>query len=365
MQDKFNPHVASFQKVSYAKEEEVSTLTLDCSDGCNPYGCSPAVMEALRQIQPHDIFEYPHGFDLKDAIIRCWEPYITLQRDMISYCDGSIDGIGMINIIFARDGAKIVGVWPQFTDFANDAKTKGFVYEPIFLERSENYRIVPERIISSMDESVSLVYLDNPNNPTGQSIPLSSLTELLERAKEKGIYVIVDEAYGEYLLPEDSAMTLLNSYDNLIVLRTFSKGLGLAGMRVGYIVASLPITEHIEKISNPYCISTLGRKMAVAAIGDLPFIEKCREQTTQAKKKLRTAVGHHLHMAETLDSCSICFLWHDDTECDLAAAFASYGIKTVAGNGFEGMGSNSVRIRMPAAHQEEQFFRVIKALNES
>lgn len=83
---------------------------------------------------------------------------------------------------------------------------------------------MPERVVAAIDDAVSLVYLDNPNNPTGQSVPLDAMRMILDKTREVGACVISDEAYGDYLAPEDSAITLVNEYDNLIVMRSFSKG---------------------------------------------------------------------------------------------------------------------------------------------
>lgn len=71
MTPKLNPHVANLQKVCYAKEEAIF-LPVDCADGCNPYGCSDVVLNEIEKLRSQDVFEYPHGFELKDAIIRYW-----------------------------------------------------------------------------------------------------------------------------------------------------------------------------------------------------------------------------------------------------------------------------------------------------
>lgn len=237
-------------------------------------------------------------------------------------------------------------------------------YVPVMLRQEENYKIIPERIIEVLDNDVSLIYLDNPNNPTGQNIPLQDLRRILEAAKVRNICVVADEAYGDYLPMEESAMNLINEFDNLIFIKTLSKGMGLAGMRAGYLVATPEIVASITKIGTPYCISGLSRKMAVAAMSDKSFIENSRQKTKDIKLRVMACTGNKLHMAETLDTCSICFLYHDDPNYDLSAAFTQFGVKTVAGNDFEGMGINTVRLRMPSAQGEEALLQAVKAINQ-
>ena len=186
---------------------------------------------------------------------------------------------------------------------------------------------------------------------------------ILDKAKEVGACVISDEAYGDYLAPEDSAITLVNEYDNLIVMRSFSKGTGLAGMRAAYVAASPEIITQIDKVSNPYCINGIGRRLAIAALEDVDFIERNRCKLSAVKRRLRTLMGNYLQMAQTLDSCSICLLTFRDPQYDLAKLFASQGVKVVAGTDFEGLGKNSVRLRLPREEDEERLFQIVRNIN--
>lgn len=362
MKLKFSPSVAQIQKVSYAKEEEENFL-LDCGDGCSPYGCSEKVAQALKDVDIHDVSAYPHGFALKDAIIRRWQAHVPLTYDMLYLHNSGMDAIACVNTIFARPGAAVVGICPQFSDYLLSARCHGFVYRPVYLKQEENFRLIPERVVAAIDDAVSLVYLDNPNNPTGQSVTLDSMRMILDKAKEVGACVISDEAYGDYLAPENSAITLVNEYDNLIVMRSFSKGTGLAGMRAAYVAASPEIITQIDKVSNPYCINGIGRRLAIAALEDVDFIERNRCKLSAVKRRLRTLMGNYLQMAQTLDSCSICLLTFRDPQYDLAKLFASQGVKVVAGTDFEGLGKNSVRLRLPREEDEERLFQIVRNIN--
>ena len=195
MELKFSPSVAQIQKVSYAKEAEEKFL-LDCGDGCSPYGCSEKVAQALREADIHDVAAYPHGFELKDAIIRRWQKYAPLTYDMLYLHNSGMDAIACVNTIFSRTGAAVVGICPQFTDYVLSARCHGFDYRPVHLKQEENFQLMPERVVAAIDDTVSLVYLDNPNNPTGQSVPLDAMRMILDKAREVGACVISDEAYG-------------------------------------------------------------------------------------------------------------------------------------------------------------------------
>lgn len=359
---KYNPYVAAQEKVSYAKEEE-ENFQLDCGDGCSPYGCSERVMQALREVQVQDVATYPHGFALKDAIINRWKEFAPLQYDQIYLNNSGMDAIACINTMFSYPGAVVVGLCPQFTDYVLSARCHGFTYRPVYLQPEEDYRIVPQRVVDAIDDAVSLVYLDNPNNPTGQNITPVDLRTILKRASDVGACVVVDEAYGDYLAQADSALTMLKEFDNLLVIRSFSKGSGLAGMRAGYSVASKEIIAQMDKVSNPYCISGVGRRLAIAAMDDMDFIAENRQRLIAAKQMLRSCTGHILHMAATLDSCSICLLTHSDPDCDLAKIFAAHGVKVVAGSDFEGLSPNAVRLRLPSQEQEALLMEIVRKID--
>ena len=83
---------------------------------------------------------------------------------------------------------------------------------------------------------MNVIYLDNPNNPTGKIIPLEEIEEVVKKAAELDIAVIVDEVYGDFMSKENSSISLINQYDNLLIVRSFSKGFGLAGLRIGYVI---------------------------------------------------------------------------------------------------------------------------------
>jgi histidinol-phosphate aminotransferase len=173
--------------------------------------------------------------------------------------------------------------------------------------------------------------------------------------------VIADEAYADFMEESQSAATLLPEYENLIVLRTFSKGLGLAGLRAGYLLACEAICGNLVRISNPYKVSQPARRAAAAALTQADFVRNCRAAVARSKAELRRALGRKLLMAHTLDTCPICLLSHVDDETDLEKEFLERGVLTYSGVSFDGLGKNSVRLRVP---REEECGRVLAAAGE-
>lgn len=341
--------ILDLDKSSYAKEnhlpDDLSSF-IDCSAGINPLGFSKKVEGSLKAIPYEIVNKYPESSnDLKKLIVEYWEEIAVLNKEQILLGDGSIELIYKINKLFIDKKSKVLGYSPQFTDYIDDVKTYGGIYEHYLMNRDNNFKFNPLLFLRKMKEDYKLFYIDNPNNPTGQIIDIVSIEEIVKRAKKMGIPVIIDEAYGDFMDKENSAISLINKYDNLFVIRTFSKGLGLAGIRAGYIITSNKIAEYYLKISNPYEMSGLARYLAMVAIKDKDFIEECNKKLRLYKKKFMDSLTK-LIILETSLTVPIMTIMHPDPYVDLEELLLRYRIISVSGQGFIGLDKNFVRIRL-------------------
>ena len=212
---------------------------------------------------------YPHHSALRAAICRSL-PGAALTPPKRPADGRFYRGITLVNTAFLQDNAQVLGVCPQFSDYMSNARLLGYDYQAIPLDAKAGYRFVPDAMLNAIHPGLSLIYIDNPNNPTGQIIPLDALRSIAEKARKCGACVVIDEAYGGFMPPETSAATLLRQLDNVIVLRTFSKGWGLAGLRAGYLLAAEELVAAIGKLSNPYVISEPARLIAERPRWEIP-----------------------------------------------------------------------------------------------
>jgi histidinol-phosphate aminotransferase len=150
-----------------------------------------------------------------------------------------------------------------------------------------------------------------------------------------------------------------------------SKGYGLAGMRVGYIIAHKNLIGYMNKMTNPYMVGELSREVAAAAIRCPEFVSQCREDFRVMKTGIKDVLGcdevhpagasGNLHIAETLDTNSICLLYHDDPEVNLKEEFFRRGVLVIDGYDFKGLDSSAARVRMPKL---DEFPVLIQAISE-
>ena len=372
------------EKISYATDHiDLPKGGIDCSEGCNPYGFPPECAKVLKEFDASRLGPYPHSQALYDAISEYWWAQCNIERENILITDGSINALYIINNIFDTHNAVVLGVSPQFTDYYMHAEMIGIEYAPYQLKKENNFRFdtyefmamhyIADTYVSASpaDKSYNFIYIDNPNNPTGQCIDVKDIEKIVSNAARLGITVIIDEAYGDFMPKSNSAVQLCAKYPNLVVVRTMSKGFGLAGMRVGYIIACKDLIHCMNKMVNPYMVGELTREIAAEALKHDVFIDKSKEAFRSMKKQIRSELGcsrehpegaaGRLHMAETLDTNSLFLLYHDNEKIDLKKEFYDRGVLVIDGYDFKGLDSSAARVRLP---KEDEFPKLLEAIKE-
>jgi len=314
-------------------------------------GVSERVLEAAARFEWSAICPYPDPFykELRQRIVQFWADCAELKTEQVQIADGAIVLLERLNKLFVDPGSRVLGYSPQFTEYVTEIEASGGIYEAVLLRPEENFKFRVERILERMSQEHRLVYLDNPNNPTGQFISLEEMEAIALEAKRKEVAVIVDEAFGDYLEKEKSAINLVNKYPNLIVVRTFSKAFGLAGLRVGYGVFPLELAPFYRKVNVPFVISALSCYLAGEALADQAFIHRCRDIVSREKKRLIEGLRQRGYLiSETHDCCPIFLLGCQDETRNLWEELLARGILTEGGRGFRDLGSNYVRVNTPS-----------------
>jgi histidinol-phosphate transaminase len=364
MELRINQAIKEHTKVSYAIESSGTLpFDVDCGEGINIVMAPPEAMKAFQNLKFEMLQPYPHSVSVKDSIITYWKGYADLDYRRIVLCDGSISSLYLLNRLFLEKGDHVLGYVPQFTEYETDVEMYGCQYDQVLLKKERNYKFCVEDVLAALNGQHKLVYLDNPNNPTGQIIPLMEIEKILAAAQKQNVFVIVDEAYGDYMPKQNSAMQLVDKYDNLIVVKTFSKGFGLAGLRGGYLVLPLELVPYVGNISNPYTMSGLSRSVAAQTMKDEAFLEVLMEKTGEIKRQLLSLPLRHITAAETADTVSICLLTYDDPQVDLAEEFAKRRILVISGKDFHNLGKKSVRLRVPGEADMPKVLQALKEIN--
>jgi len=339
------------KKAFYAEEPQpVKGDILDCALGRNSFGTSEKAVEFARHYDWSNLWQHPDTSykALKQDVCRFWSDYADLEVANVKVANGSSVVLSRLNKVFIEPGVKVLGYVPQWGAYMVEVAILGGDYEALPLGSQEDFKFHPDRLLSRITSDYQIVYIDNPNNPTGQLIGLGDIEIIVGESAKKDILVIIDEAYGDYVEEKHSAVNLINKYKNIIITRTFTKGYGIGQFRVGYAILSTELGDYYDMVELPFSVSTMGASLAREAILDQDFIFSIRQQVKVEKEKLTKELSKRGYLiAETCQSCPIFILGHKDKNVDLKKDLLSKGILTLSGNEFVNLGKNYVRVNTP------------------
>ena len=236
----------------------------------NPMGCSPRVTLAVTE-QLGQLSRYPdgNGYYLKQALA----DFNDVNANQITLGNGSDDLLDILARSFVGADDAIVYSQYAFVVYPMLAKMQGATGIEVPAQRfGHNLKAMSQAVQDN--SNTKIVFIANPNNPTGTQLEQKELYQFVASVPSS-VLVVLDEAYIEYS-PESNNRALLDEFDNVIIVRTFSKAYGLAGLRVGYALSSVPVADLLNRIRQPFNVSRIGLAAAAAALADQDFIEKTR-----------------------------------------------------------------------------------------
>ena len=288
------PYIRQFQAYVPSKPDSELKRIYGCprlfrlNNNENFLGPPPAAQDAIRRFPAHDAAIYPSG-DAYCLRLKLGERF-CMHPDQFLVGNGANEAIGFVIKAFCGEGDNIITADKTFA-----------VYEWVATFSGVEARLVPlreftfdaEGMIGRIDERTKVLFVCNPNNPTGTCWTEDRLRRFLDRIGGRRI-VVVDEAYVEFVEARDfpNAMPLIREYPNLVVFRTFSKMFGLAGLRIGYLAGDPDVVDIIRRACVVYSVNALAQLAALAALKDgEEHIERTRGLVKQGKAFLQREVS--------------------------------------------------------------------------
>ncbi|MFD0771990.1 histidinol-phosphate transaminase [Bacillus sp. CGMCC 1.60114] len=235
----------------------------------NPFGCSPRVMDGLlKEWNEHALYPDGGAVELRQTIAE----KLHVKEEEILCGSGLDEAIQIISRTLLCQGDNIVTAGETFPQYRHHAVIEGCEVKEVPLQNGV-YNL--DKIAAVMNEKTKIVWICNPNNPTGTYINDRKLREFMKQVQKETL-VVIDEAYYEYVTASDfpDTISFLREYKNLLILRTFSKAYGLAAFRVGYAIGNETIIEKLNVVRLPFNVSSLAQKAAVLAWNDEPFLQR-------------------------------------------------------------------------------------------
>ncbi len=284
--------LASHKIWSVTPEERKSILKLDWNEATVPP--SPKVRESLHALLDEPEFFNLYPTTLNDRLLNALSTFTELPKDNIQYF-GSSDALHeYICKVFIGVGDPVMILGPSYDNFRLTCQANGG--EVFYSNYNEDFTFDAERFENDIVKiEPAVVYICNPNNPTGNLHSKLYIEHLLNAFPDT--LFLIDEAYMEF--GGQSAKELVLKYDNILISRTMSKAFALANFRVGYLMASKDNIQFINKIRNPKNLSTLAQTAAIAALEDNQYMWKYVEQVKEGKElfvKEMTAMAPHVKL---------------------------------------------------------------------
>ena len=276
------------KSIDQVKKEYSLDKIVKLASNENPFGCSEKVLFTMNQ-SPSFFALYPDGYasELRTALAG----HLSIQEDQLIFGNGSDEIIQMISRALLSPETNTVMAAPTFPQYRHNAVVEGAEIREIPLIDGGHDL---DGMLAAIDENTAVVWVCSPNNPTGNYVNESSLLSFLQKVP-RDVLVVLDEAYYEYVIAEDyyNALDLIRKFENLIVLRTFSKIYGLASLRVGYGIADPQTIKALEPVREPFNVNKFAQAAAAAAIGDQNFIEECRQKNREGLEQFYTFCEAH------------------------------------------------------------------------
>ncbi len=286
-QNLIRPHLLNMKPYGYIAPLEViaedggipagKLIKLDGNE--NPYGCSPRVVKALSAYPYYHVYPDSEQRELRKAL----QQYTGAPADQIVVGSGSDELIDFVMRLFINPGDRVINCVPTFGIY--HFSTESYGGQVVTVPRDPSFAIDLPAIGNAVRAGAKVIFIASPNNPSGNATPIEHILDVLQHE----VIVVVDEAYYEFC--GQTVVPLVASHANLIVLRTFSKWAGLAGLRIGYGVFSRKFAEHLFRVKPPYNVNAAAQIAALESLKDLDYLRQTVRAIVSERQRLSTLLA--------------------------------------------------------------------------
>ena len=327
----------------------------------NPLGTSPLALAARAEAGAPSLYPDPESAELRARLGRLH----GIEPARIVCGTGSDELLNLAAQAFAGPGDEIL--FPRYSFAVYDIAARRCGATPIEAADSD-YAADVDALLASVTERTRVMFLANPNNPTGTFLPRNELARL-HRELRPDVLLVLDQAYAEYLDPkdDDGGLALAASSDNVLVTRTFSKIYGLAGERVGWATGAPHLIDALNRIRGPFNVTVSGQKAALAAVEDQAFVIASREHNRAVRESFveaLDALGNHGLRAVPSEANFVLVLFEGALAAETALAGLAergYAVRHLPGQGLP----QGLRITMGTAEQMDEVAIALREMAES
>ncbi|NLM04335.1 MAG: threonine-phosphate decarboxylase [Clostridiales bacterium] len=336
---------------------------IDFSSNINPLGL-PKTLKKIIMSRMDDLEAYPdiHYYQLKTAISK----YYSLDIDNIFVGNGAAQVI--YDIIHGIKPKDAIVLAPTFSEYERALNSSGSNIIHYYLKEEDDFQLIPEDFIKIIDDSIDLIVLCNPNNPTSKLINIKTMESILEKAKKHKTFVMIDEAFMDFVKSEEdySMLKMYRDYNNLIIVRAFTKFYAIPGLRLGFgITCNKDILNRINNTSLPWSLNTFAGYFGEVLLTEDEYVDKTHKWLEEEKArfvaKLKEIRG--IKVYEPAVNFILIKIIKDNIDVDiLKEEFLKESILIRDCSNFKGLDKKFFRIAIKAPSLNDGFIKVLKKI---
>ena len=336
---------------------------IDFSISTNPLGVPEKAVESIRQ-HLNLIHHYPDPDH--EWLLEALAESVGVSSNNVLVGNGSTELIYLFNEVFFEDGCEAVVPVPTFNEYK--AAIERFGGNMIFIkcDSANNFRLNLEELENALTKKTRIIFLCNPNSPTGWLYEKSDILRIVQLAADENVLVFVDEDYIDFVDDSKrySMADYVKEYNNLFVLRSLTKFFGLAGVRIGFGVGSPDLVNVLKRVIMPWSVNSLAMFAAAEAVKDTEFIKNSRLLLSKSKRQmlemLKTVPWLKVYPSET-NFLLIEIILEDLTSTQLAKGLAKRGLLIRDCEDFDGLNNKFFRVTVRRPEENRKLVEQIKS----
>lgn len=330
----------------------------DFSANINPLGTSPLALKAIAENL--DLIRHypdPRCTDLRAALTK----HLKVAPEKMLPGNGAAELIYLLARVMGYRRAVITA--PTFVEYGAAITSAGGVICEVPLLEEEEFILPVSRVKKAMD-SADVVFICNPNNPTGKAVQRAVIQSIVNYAKECGATVVVDEAFIDFIHRQEqyTVLPLLDNYPNLVVLYSLTKFFGIPGLRLGVLIAAEPMIKKLESAIDPWNVNSLAQIAGAAALADEDYMTRTRQIIWQEKEFLCRAISQIPGLKAYAGEANYLLVKINNralNSSQLVAQTARRGVLVRDCASFNGLGNRYIRVAVKTRAENEVLLNVL------
>lgn len=319
-----NPLIRDLERVPQP-EGRSKYIRLDQNE--NPDGIPQWLFdEVYKKITPEFLSIYPE----ETRLTQKYADFFGLKLENVTLTCGSVVGMGYVIKVFGEPGKDLICVSPSFGMYGVYAESIGMNVKPLSYEDDHSFSI--KKLLDSINENTGIVVLVNPNMPMGNVYSEEEIISVVEKAQKHNSLVIIDEAY--YYFYDKSSIELVKKYDNVVLLRTFSKMLSVPALRLGVIIGSEEIIHAINNYKPHYTVNSIALLFGQAIIDNHDrLVKELSEKFNEGKNWLLSSLSENGYSIIPSEGCFVCIKPRHKSTGYITEKLRENGILILCGKG--------------------------------